>query len=382
MHVIIVGAGAIGLSVGWRSLARGVAVTIVDPEPATKASYIAAGILPAANEGLYEQEPLLKLCVASRKLYPSFITDLEDVAGMPAGYRRDGVLEVASTDADLDVLRGLGRFQEKLGLASESLTAQECREHEPRLSPAVIGGLLNPDDGSVDPRQMCRAMIAAFRRLGGTLVPERVTEVMVDGRAVGVRTADGGTLRADRVVLAAGPWTHQLPGLPAGLVPEIRPEKGQVVRLRLDRQMVSRTMRGLADGRSIYVVPRTHGELAIGATHERLGYDTTVTGGGLRSMLELARIFVPGIDDLPYAEAGAGLRPGSPDGLPVLGATEIEGLILATGHSRIGIQLTPVTGEVIAESLVSGDMPDVARPFTPLRFTAGRAASPHSLVSG
>jgi len=370
MDVLIVGAGSIGLAVAWRALGNGMSVTVVDPAPASKASHVAAGILPAGTAGLYDppQAQLLQLCLSSRTRWPSFVAELEDVSGLPAGYRRDGVLEVGYTEADVEMLHGLADFQDGLGMANQRLTAQECLEQEPSLSAEISGGVLNPDDGAVDPRTLNTAMLAAVQRLGGVLVTEAVAEVLLESRPVGVRLTDGRVLRADQLVLAAGPWTSRLPGLPPGLVPEIKPEKGQVVRLRSDLPLLRRATRGFIGGHSILVVQRADGELAVGATHERQGYDTTATADGLWELLDQARRLVPGIGALTFVEASAGLRPGSPDGKPVLGPTGIEGVILATGHGRIGIQLTPATGDVLGELLVKGELPAVALPFSPLRF--------------
>jgi glycine oxidase len=370
MDVLIVGAGSIGLTVAWRALGNGMSVTLVDPAPASKASHVSAGILPAGTAGLYDppQAQLLELCLTSRTRWPSFVAELEEASGRSAGYRRDGVLEVGYTEADVQMLNGLADFQDGRGMAVQRLTAQECLEQEPSLSPEVSGGLLNPDDGAVDPRTLNAAMLAAVQRLGGVLVPQPVAEVLLESRPFGVRLADGQVLRGDQLVLAAGPWTSQLPGLPPGLVPEIKPEKGQVVRLRSDQPLLRRATRGFIDGHSILAVQRADGELAVGATHERCGYDTAVTADGLWELLDQVRRLVPGIGGLSFVEASAGLRPGSPDGKPVLGMSRIDGVILATGHGRIGIQLTPATGDVLAELLVKGELPTVALPFSPLRF--------------
>ncbi|GAB7188325.1 glycine oxidase ThiO [Kitasatospora sp. Ki12] len=369
MHVVIVGGGVIGLATAWRSLVAGLTVTVLDPEPAGKATAVAAGMLPAGNENLYDQELLLRLCIASRDRYPSFVAELEETAGLPAGYRRDGVLEVAYGEADLAVLNGLRRWQENLGFAVEALDAEECRRQEPQLAERVSGGLLNPDDGSVDPRTLSAALIAAIGRLGGTVRAERVTDLLVEGdRAAGVRLADGGEVRGDRVVLAAGVWTHRLGGLPTGIVPEIKPQKGQTVRLRAERPFLARTTRGLVNGRSVFAAPRLDGEVIVGATHESRGYDTTVTAGGIGELLDITRELLPGIGELEFVGAGAASRPGSPDGLPVLGHTALEGLLLASGHGRIGIQLAPVTGDVMTHALISGELPEVAKPFSAQRF--------------
>ncbi|MCW2946037.1 MAG: glycine oxidase ThiO [Actinoallomurus sp.] len=376
MDVVIVGGGVIGLATAWQSLARGLRVTVVDPEPAGKASRVAAGMLTPVSELTYGEEPLLRLGLASRDRYPSFVAELEEISGRDTGYRGDGTLQVALDSDDLAVLGELRRFQESLGIATEALTGRECRKREPMLAPSVRGGLFAPDDGSIDPRRLSAALLAAVDRLGGTLVRDRAAEVLTeDGRATGVRLAGGDSLHAGQVVLAAGPWSHDLKGLPPDALPPVRPVKGQILRLRGTTPFLSRCVRGLVRGSSVYLVPRADGELVVGATQEEMGFDTTVTAGGLWELLRDARELLPGITELAFAEVSAGLRPGSPDNAPILGPSAVPGLLLATGHFRNGVLLTPVTADAMAEVLVTGDLPEVARPFSPGRFAEPAGAA-------
>jgi glycine oxidase len=369
--VVIVGAGVIGLVTAWRAGLRGLSVTLVDPEPAAHASRVAAGMLTPVSELTYGEEPLLRLGLASRDRYPEFVSELEDVTGMATGYRADGILQVAFDRDDLGFLEDLRRFQESLGVRTEALTGRECRRLEPLLAPSVRGGLLAPDDGSIDPRRLTAALLAAVGRVGGELVRERATELLVErDTAVGVRLANGDEVRAATVVLAAGPWVCGLGGLPPGVVPQVRPVKGQVLRLRARSGLRLRwCTRGVVRGSSVYLVPRADGEIVLGATQEELGFDTTVTAGGLWELLRDARELLPGITELEFTEVNAGLRPGSPDNAPMLGPTALPGLQLAAGHFRHGILLTPVTGDALAETLTTGVLPDVAKPFTPERFS-------------
>jgi glycine oxidase len=370
--VVIVGAGIIGLVTAWRTLERGLTVALVDPEPASKASYVAAGMLTPVSELNYGEEPLLRLGLASRDRYPSFVAELEDVTGHDVGHRSDGLLEVAFDGDDLAYLDDLRRFQESLGVRTEALTGRECRRLEPMLAPSVRGGLLAPDDGSIDPRRLTAALLTAVDRGGGRLVRLPATDVIVErDTAVGVRLTGGGELRAGRVVLAAGPWTGDLGGLPPDIVPPIRPVKGQVLRLRTPTFFLIRSTRGLVRGSSIYLVPRADGEIVVGATQEELGYDTTITAGGIWELLRDARELLPGITELEFIEVNAGLRPGSPDNAPILGPTALPGLFLAAGHFRNGVLLAPVTGDVMAEVLTGGELPAVAEAFTPDRFQKG-----------
>jgi glycine oxidase len=369
VDVVIVGGGVIGLATAWRSLVRGLTVTVVDPEPGSAASRVAAGMLTPVTELSYGEEALLRLGLTSRDRYSSFVAELEEISGLGTGYRDDGTVQVALDSDDLAVLADLRRFQNSLGIAAEVLTGRECRKHEPMLAPSVRGGLLAPADGSIDPRRLSAALLAAVGRLGGTVVRQRAAEVLTgDGRAIGVRLAGGETVPAGQVVLAAGPWSQDVKGLPPEVSPPVRPVKGQVLRLRAETPFLNRSVRGLVRGSSVYLVPRTDGEIVVGATQEELGFDTRVTAGGLWELLRDARELVPGITELTFTEVSAGLRPGSPDNAPILGPSAMPGLLLATGHFRSGVLLAPVTADAMAETLATGEVPEVARPFSPGRF--------------
>ncbi|MBO2461858.1 glycine oxidase ThiO [Actinomadura violacea] len=369
MQIVIIGAGVIGLATAWRAAQGGAAVTLVDPAPASGASSVAAGMLTPVSELSYGEEPLLRLGLASRDRYRAFAAELAEATGLDTGYRDDGTLQVAFDADDLKLLDDLRAFQEGLGIPVEALTGRECRKAEPMLAPGVRGGLLAPEDGSVDPRRLAPALLAAAEGLGVRLVRRRAEGVLVErDTATGVRLDDGTEIRADRVLLAAGPWSGDLAGLPPGTVPPVRPVKGQVIRLRTPVPFLRRTTRGLVKGSSVYLVPRADGEIVIGATQEELGFDTRVTAGGLWELLRDARELLPGITELEFAEVTAGLRPGSPDNAPLMGPTALPGFYLGTGHFRNGILLAPVSADALAAMLLDRPVPAVAAPFSPARF--------------
>ncbi|TDB88865.1 glycine oxidase ThiO [Actinomadura sp. 7K534] len=371
MEIAIIGAGVVGLATGWRAAAAGAAVTLVDPDPGGGASSVAAGMLTPVSEVTYGEEPLLRLGLASRDRYGAFVAELEDLTGLETAYRTDGILQVAFDSDDLTYLDDLRRFQESLGIAAEALTGRECRRAEPMLAPGVRGGLLAPEDGSIDPRRLTAALLTAAEKAGARLVRRRAAGVAVENdAATGVRLDDGTVVRADRVLLAAGPWSGDLDGLPPGAVPPVRPVKGQVMRLRTRVPFLTRATRGLVKGSSVYLVPRADGEIVLGATQEELGFDTRVTAGGLWELLRDARELLPGITELEFAEVSAGLRPGSPDNAPVMGASALPGLFVGTGHFRNGVLLTPVSADILSAMLLDGPVPDVAGPFSPDRFSA------------
>jgi glycine oxidase len=372
--VLVVGGGIIGLVTAWRAAQRGLTTAVVDPEPGGGAAQVAAGMLAAVTELHYGEQTLLGLNLASAHRYPDFAAELTDLTGLDLGYRRCGTLAVALDADDRAHLRELHALQRQSGLESEWLSGRECRRLEPMLAPGVRGGLRVDGDHQIDPRRLTRALLATCEQAGVVFHRAWAKGLRVAGdRAAGVTTTDGDELGAGQVVLAAGSLSGRLEGVPADVLPPVRPVKGQVLRLTVPASrapFLSRTVRAVVRGSQVYLVPRENGELVIGATSEELGWDTTVTAGGVYELLRDAHELVPGITELPLTETRAGLRPGSPDNAPLLGPTELTGLVLATGHYRNGVLLTPITGDAMAHVLTTGELPDVARPFTPRRFGA------------
>ncbi|MFE7444147.1 glycine oxidase ThiO [Streptomyces chartreusis] len=371
--VLVIGGGIIGLVTAWRVAQRGFTTAVVDPEPGGGAAQVAAGMLAAVTELHYGEQTLLGLNLASARRYPDFTAELTDVTGHDLGYRRCGTLAVALDADDRAHLRELHALQRQSGLDSEWLSGRECRRLEPMLAPGVRGGLRVDGDHQIDPRRLTGALLAACELAG--VVFHRAWAERVDvvrDRATGVTTTDGTALAADQVVLAAGSLSGRLVGVPDAVLPPVRPVKGQVLRLTVPQRyapFLSRTVRAVVRGSQVYLVPRENGELVVGATSEELGWDTTVTAGGVYELLRDAHELVPGITELPLTETRAGLRPGSPDNAPLLGPTELAGLSLATGHYRNGVLLTPVTGDAMAHVLATGELPEEARAFTPRRFS-------------
>ncbi|MCI0686640.1 MAG: glycine oxidase ThiO [Sporichthyaceae bacterium] len=374
--VIVIGGGVIGLAIGWQAVRRGLLVTVLDPAPGTGASHVAAGMLAPVTEVGYAERALLRLTMAAAQRYPSFVAELAEATGMDPGYRTCGTLAVAMDAGDVAALDELFGFQQELGLPVERLAGRDCRELEPMLAPGVAGGLLVPGDHQIDNRRLVAALLAALTASpGARLVRQPAAGLLVDGnRAAGVVLPDGSELRAGTVVLAAGHASAGLPGLPEPVRPPIRPVKGQILRLRLPgiyRQALSRTLRGLSRGNSVYLVPRADGELVVGATVEELA-DHEVTAGGVYQLLRAAHEVFPLVAELELVESIAGVRPGTPDNAPLLGPTELPGLVLATGHYRNGILLAPITADLVTDLLATGTLPDLAKPFQLDRFVPKR----------
>jgi glycine oxidase len=385
VDVAVVGAGVIGLSVAWRAAQEGLTVAICDPEPARGASWAAAGMLAPTTEGRWGEGTLQALSQASAAAWPGYAAALEDDSGLPVGLRRDGTLSVALDADDYRALEESFAVQREMGCDVELLSGQDCRRLEPSLNPRVAGGVLSAGDHQVDNRALLRALTQAVATRGVELLRSTVREVRRTAaeraaggaeRAAGVVLDDGTELAAGRVVVAAGWRSGQLGGLAQGDVAPVRPVKGQILRLRSDPSLpvIGRAIRAMAQGRSVYLVPRANGEVVVGATMEERGADTTVTAGAVYDLLRAAVAVVPEVAELELSEAMAGLRPGSPDNGPILGAAATPGLFLATAHYRNGILLAPLTAHALVDALSGRDIDGAAAAFSLARFGVGERA--------
>jgi glycine oxidase len=330
-------------------------------------------MLAPVTEAWPGEEVLLTLGVESVRRWPGFAAALGDAAGRPAGLRTDGTVVAATGSGDRAELDGLATHLTRLGRPVERLTGRELRRLEPGLGPEVRGGLSVPDDLAVDNRALLAALRAACAHAGVTLAPRRAEAVLDDGtRVVGVRDTAGTETAADTVLVCAGAHSATLHPALQGLV---RPVKGEIARLATRPGAFPpprRTVRALVDGRPLYLVPRDGGGLVLGATQSEVGFDTTVTVGGVRDLLRDAERVLPGIAEYALLETAAGLRPGSPDNLPLVGALGPEGLLVATGHHRNGILLAPVTADAV-DALLRGDpVPEAVVAADPARFAGSR----------
>jgi len=378
VDVAVVGAGVIGLSVAWRTAQEGLTVAICDPEPARGASWAAAGMLAPTTEVRWGEGTLRALSQASATKWPGYAAALEDESGLPVGLRKDGTLSVALDADDYRALEESFTVQRELGCDVELLTGRDCRRLEPSLNPRVAGGVLSAGDHQVDNRALLRALTQAVARRGVELLRSAVREIRrtADERVAGVVLDDGTELTAGKVVVAAGWRSGHVGGLAHGDVAAVRPVKGQILRLRSDPSVpvIGRAIRALAQGRSVYLVPRASGEVVVGATVEERGADTTVTAGAVYDLLRAAVAVVPEVGELELSEAMAGLRPGSPDNGPVLGAASTRGLFVATGHYRNGILLAPLTADVLVDALSGRAIGGPAAAFSLQRFSVGEPA--------
>ncbi len=353
--VAIVGGGVIGLAIGWRLAEAGLSVTLFERGAAGQgASWAAAGMLAAGSEVEPGETALFGLLSLSQSLWADFAAELARASGMDVELRTEGTLSVALSQDDLGRLRQTHALQRRLGVEARWLSRAEALEIEPQLNPRLAGAVLVPGDHQVDNRILVEALKLAFVRAGGRLY-ESVGDAGIrtaSGRAVGV-TAGGIDYPADIVVVAAGAWTPDVAGLPPAACPPVRPVKGQMTALAMDP--AAPILTHVLWTPKAYLVPRRDGRLLIGATTEERGFDTTLTAGGMLSLLESAWRALPAVEELPIIESWVGFRPGSRDDAPILGGTDVNGLILATGHHRNGILLTPITARAIAELVLTGE---------------------------
>jgi len=357
----------IGLTLGWRLLKAGYRATILDRAEAGRgASWAAAGMLAGASELGPDDAAALALSSQSQSLWPSFKAELEAISGSDIGYRDHGTILVAAHQAALDALHDSHRFYTSQGIHAEFLTPSQVVEREPAMAPSILGALMCKDDIQVDPRKLVSALRSVFLMSGGKLMEHCAVEqvLTVDGRATGV-SVNGSTLDADAVVLACGWETGSLLGGSFGSE-ALTPVKGQIVSLLTDVSLLHHVLR--AD--DFYLVQRDDYEIVLGATSERGVTDLSLDERRLQELFERACRVVPGLRGAKIKDHWAGIRPGSIDGLPLIGPTDAEGLFVATGHYRNGIFWAPATAELILK-YINGDVSGAgANAFLPRRFAA------------
>lgn len=366
--VIVIGGGLIGTSISWRLRQAGVDVVMVVGERSAAASHVAAGMLAPITETTFTEQRLLQLNIASLNRYADFAAELELATGLPTGLRRVPNLSVAYDADDAARLATFADFLARAGHPGERLTGRECRSHEPLLAPSIRSGLLVESDWSCDNRLLWRALIEAGHQIGVQDIPGFVHHVTSShGRVTGIQLADGETITAGTVVVANGAWARQIGGLPD--LP-VRPVKGQIIRLDPGRLPApTLTIRAYSRGSEIYLVPRESGrEIVLGATVEELGFDQRATAGAVYELLRDGRTVMPMTAEYALAETSVGWRPGTPDNAPILGRCDLDGLVLATGHYRNGVLLTPITADIISSLIITGDLDSIAAPFTLDRF--------------
>jgi glycine oxidase len=326
-----------------------------------EASSAAAGMLaPQAGE---LDSPLMPLALAARQRHLRLAPELEEETGIAVDLSRLGRLELAFDEAEARALEERVRAQAARGLEAGLLGAAEVREAEPNVNPLALAAAYYPADRRLDNVRLTRALAASAVSRGASLLTGRpITALMVEsGRVAGVR-AGAETLRAPLVVNATGAWAGLLSGDPQP--PPVEPVRGQIVAF----EMAPALLRHVVWCRHGYLVPRADGRVLAGSTLERAGFDKSVTAGGVRAVLGMALEIAPLLADVRIGEAWAGLRPGTPDDLPVIGAGGVPGLFHAAGLFRDGILLGPLVGELVAQVVLGGRPSSDLAPFSPARF--------------
>ncbi len=347
--VIVIGAGLIGLASADALARRGLTVRVLDQRASHEAaSWAGAGML-APHPERARHEAFEDLCLRSFERYPRFVADLVERTALDPELRTDGVLIVAPSEAAAERLRERARELRARAVDATWLDAAEAREIEPAFETHQHGAVLVAAGGQVDNRRLLAALEIACRSAGVT-VERGAAGVHVEiahGRVSAVRT-ERERFTASTVVNAAGAWAGRLPGVPAAAAVPVAPVKGQM--LALASALPVRRVTWLDDW---YLVPRGEGRLLVGATSEPAQFDRRVTAGAVHGLLDSVLRRLPELRDAALVETWAGLRPGTPDGLPYLGPTPVQGYVLACGHYRNGILLAPLTAFLIAE-LVEG----------------------------
>lgn len=362
--VLVLGAGLAGLAAAWELLEAGARVTVVDRSPpGSGTSHVAAGMLAPVVEAEPDHPEQLALGLAALRAWPAFAARLRAASGHAVPVREQGTLAVARDRDEAEALIRFAAIRERLGVPVTSLLPSAARRLEPALAPTLRAALEVRDDHAVDPRAVVAALAAAVLAAGGELrCGVAVERLQVrGGRATGVALADGATIAAAAVVVAAGAWSSQLPGLPDAARIPVRPVKGQLLVLRdpAGPGLVERVVR-FGSG---YLVPRDDGRYVLGATTEEQGFDRSLTAWAVHDLLRDGAELVPGILELRIEETLAGLRPTTPDGLAAIGpSATVDGLWWCTGHHRNGVLLASLTGSLLATAVGARPAPADADP--------------------
>ncbi len=364
----IAGGGVIGGAIALELARAGLRVAVFDRQQAgQEASWASAGILSPApeNPGMVAMVPLGK---ASLALYPEFVGLVEEISGKSTGFRPKGTLEALfshDTKAELSTIIAL---HHGLGLKAEPLRAEDARELEPALSEEVEAAVFRPEEGSVDNRTLTAAILKAAERSGAEIFSgDGAKAIWRDGDRCAGLVLQNEKVEAKWTIIAAGCFSATIEGI-APYVP-VRPAKGQMAALRADDLKMERVLWS----ETIYLVPRNDGRILAGATLEYAGFDKRTTAGGIEKILSAAIDLAPSLANARLEETWAGLRPDSPDHLPILGPTDVDGLLIATGHFRSGILLAPITARLVREWITEQRMSADWDRFSPLRFPSATA---------
>lgn len=364
--VIVIGGGIIGCSIALRLARVGLRVSLFDRgEPGDEASSAAGGMIAPQGEKMGPDE-FFQLGLASHRLYPEFVAEVEELSRGHVGFRQEASVLVALDEAQARELVEIEQSQKRLGLPAERWTPEDVHRHVPGLSPEIRQGLLMPQDHWVDNELLTRAVILACRKQGVSFFPQTaVRKIHVHkGRAQAVTAGGefGTTFSAAQFVLAAGCWSGELAEYTGARI-QVTPCRGQMLEFEAPEELPCVVRAG-----HTYLVPRSSRRVVMGSTVEHVGFEKAVTGDGALSILQGAARVAPVVKDFRFRRAWAGLRPDTADHLPVLGYGEVPNLVFATGHFRNGILLAPITAQAIADLVLNGSTPVPLDSYRPDRF--------------
>jgi glycine oxidase len=344
-EVIIAGAGIIGVSIALELKQRGASVLVLDRgEPGREASSAAAGMLAALDPET--PSPLRELALEGARLFPDYVRKLEEGSGMNVDFRRQGTIAL---------LQNKGK-DEFMPPGHRLVSHEELGRLEPALETRGYRAFYI-EEASVDPPLLMRAALVAAAKNGIEVRGHNeVTEISFQAGQAAVITGRNRLMSAV-AVNCRGAWSG----------PPVRPRKGQMLSVR---QPASALLEHVVMTPAVYMVPRSSGKIVIGATVEDVGFDKTVDAATIDTLHRAAARFVPQLESAPMIESWAGLRPGSPDDLPLLGETETPHVFAATGHFRNGILLAPVTARIMANLIIGKPAGMDISAFSPVRFVA------------
>ncbi len=361
-EVVVIGGGIAGAAVALELVERGVAVNVVDAErPGAAATGASAGMLAPQYESP-GRSPLFDLLVQSRDHFPDFAARLEALSGHSLPVRWPGMLVANVSAEETEAARDAVRWQEEAGQPSEIVSPEEADGLQSGINQGVDSFVWLPREGLVDSQALAEVLPEALTATDVRLITGRqVVEIMRSaGRVSGVRLADGRSLDADVVVVAAGAWSDGIKGLPRSL--PVKPVRGHLLRFPPGEAPLQRV---LASHAGRYIVPRDDGSMLAGSTMDYVGFDRSLSEEGMKTVHRSATELLPALATAEAVERWADLRPISTDGLPVIGPDpEVKGLHYATGYGRNGILLAPLAGRVVAELITEGASPTDWRPFS------------------
>jgi glycine oxidase len=358
--VLIIGGGVVGSAIAREMARNGRKVTVVEAGGYEGAGWQAAAGLLAPQIEAHIDDPMLEVGLAGREYYSNQAAELEETSGIPIGLSLGGILQLASTEAEADRLRAHFACQRQQGLFCDWLLPDEVHNQWPWLGP-TFGGLWAPEDGCLDPSGLVHALIVDGNRLGVRRVEDRIESLeVVSGRVLAARGK--GRYAADDVIIAAGAWSGRLAGLPRPV--SVEPVRGQMLAIQRPRSLPDVVLYGYGH----YLLTRGD-EVLAGATMEHVGFSAETTEEGIEHIRQAADRLCPPVIGTQVARSWAGLRPGTPDGLPILGPEpRAKGLWYATGHGRNGVLLAGISGVILQQMMAGEATLESVKAFRPDRF--------------